>query len=260
MYPTPPDSCLACHSADYRFAEPGQEPTVPEADYGLDCVVCHGPMGSAHAGQLRLPPYELCAECHTTGTVVPGETPDQPQTEALHGVGGFELDGDPMVGPVTEHWWGIPDECSACHVHEEPSPGPGQPAESGHLFLANMRACEPCHSEEVATMLVSATGEEIDARLAEIAHYLDPGDPLYVDPESLTPEQLAQYEIAKFDYEFVTADRSRGSHNAGYARALLAEAEEFFGILPWPIRPPPDAPAGRDQVPPTDASRSEVHP
>lgn len=227
------DDCLQCHSTDYRLAPDGSKPTVAEALYDLECVACHVPHGSPNVGQLRLPPWQLCADCHTMDGAVPGEEPLQPQSEMLHGFGGFALDGEPLSGPHTQHWWGIPDECAACHVHTEPYGGPEQPVNSGHTFAANMRACEPCHSEATATMLVTATREEIEIRLAVIAHYFDPGDPLYVDPSTLTPAELAQYEIARFNYEFVQADQSFGSHNGDYARAMLTETETFFGITPW---------------------------
>lgn len=231
--PDAADQCLQCHSTDYRLAPEGEEPTLWQAVYNLECVTCHGPHGSANVAQLRLPPRLLCAECHTMGGAVPDAEPEQPQVEMLHGFGGFELGGAPLDGPYTEHWWGIPDECAVCHVHEEPYGGPEQPVDSGHTFVANMRACEPCHSEETATMLVAVTREEIETRLGVIAHYYDPEDPLYVDPEDLTPGELAQYNIATFNYQFVRNDKSYGSHNGGYTRALLSEAESFFGVPPW---------------------------
>ena len=230
------DECLQCHSTDYRLAPEGEKPTVEEAEYSVECVACHRPHGSENVGQLRQPPMLLCAECHTLENVSPGEQPDQPQAEMLHGFGGFALDGEPMNGPYSEHWWGISDECVTCHVHREPYGGPEQPVNSGHTFEANMRACLPCHSETTATLLVAVTREEIEARLAAIAPYFDPEDPSYIDPATLTPEELAQYEIAKFDYEFVEADKSYGSHNAHYSRALLDEAESFLGIPPWRSR------------------------
>jgi hypothetical protein len=74
--------------------------------------------------------------------------------------------------------------------------------------------------------------EEIDVRLANIAPYFDPLHPSYVDPGTLSPAELVRYNIAKFDYEFVKADRSYGVHNAGFARRLMEEAEMFFGITP----------------------------
>jgi predicted CXXCH cytochrome family protein len=247
MDPDAEDDCLRCHSTDYRFAAPGEEPSLFEALFAVECVACHDQHGSTYEGQLRLAPTELCADCHTMEGAVPDDYPDQPQTEMLHSTGGFELDGTPMVGPFTEHWFGIPKECIVCHVHQEPYGGPQQPVNSGHLFVANMRACEPCHTESVAIILVEVAREEIEARLAEIQHYLTPGDPLYVDPSSLTPEELEQYNIAVFNRDFVAADRSLGSHSAYYARALLAETEAFFGITPW-LRGP-DGEAGTGSLP-----------
>jgi predicted CXXCH cytochrome family protein len=231
--PDAQDDCLPCHSTDYRLAPSGDKPTLLEALYDIECVACHDPHGGENVGQLRLPPMLLCADCHTMDGAVPNAEPDQPQVEMLHGSGGFGLEGTPLDGPYSEHWWGVADECVTCHVHKESYGGPDQPLNSGHTFEANMRACGPCHSETTATLLVAAAREEMKARLAEIAHYLDPADPLYVDPSTLTLEELAQYEIAVFNYEFVKADRSYGSHNAYYARALLAETEAFFGITPW---------------------------
>lgn len=227
------DECLQCHSTDYRLAAPGSEPTLWEAIYDIECVACHDPHGGPNSGQLRLPARELCADCHNMQGAVPGQYPAQTQSETLRGTGGYDLDGTPKAGPHTEHWWGIPKECVACHVLEEPYGGPDQPVNSGHTFEANMRACEPCHSEETATALVAMAREEIEVRLADIAPYFDPDDPLYLDPAVLGPEELAQYEIAKFNYEFVMADRSYGSHNPEYTCVLLAEVETFLGITPW---------------------------
>lgn len=96
-----------------------------------------------------------------------------------------------------------------------------------------MRACMPCHSEATATLLVEMAWEEMDARMRTIARYFNPQDPLYVNPATLPPAQLARYIIAKFNYQMVQADLSYGSHNSSYARALLAETESFFGIPPW---------------------------
>jgi predicted CXXCH cytochrome family protein len=258
--PDAEDACLQCHSTEYRLAPPDAKPSLWGVQYDMECVVCHAPMGSEHVGQLRLPPWELCADCHTMGAVLPGTTPEQPQTEVLHATGGFKLDGAPLDGPASMHWWGIANECAACHVFAEPSPGPGLPANSGHTFLSNMRACAPCHSEAVATLLVQGMGEEVDVRLGEIARRFDPNDPLYVDPGTLTPDERARYLRAQFDYALVVADGSRGSHAPAYMRALLREAETFFGIAPWEVRRPPRwyerMPGAATQV--TSRARGEV--
>ena len=100
-----------------------------------------------------------------------------------------------------------------------------------------MRACAPCHTEAAATLLTADVREEMEVRLDLIARYLDPGDPWYLDPGMLTPQELAQYDVAVFNYAFVIADKSYGAHNALYNRALLADAELFFEISPWLLRP-----------------------
>ena len=225
-------SCLPCHSTDYRLAPEDDKPAASEVLYSLECVACHSPHDATNVSQLRLEPELLCAQCHTMGDAVPGEEPDQSQVELLHGDGGFALDGTPLTGLHTIPYFAIPGECAGCHVYREPYGGPGQPANSGHTFQANMRVCEACHTAEDAAARLTSVREEIEPRLAGIARYLDPIDPLYVDPAALSPAQLAQYDIAKFDYELVNADGSYGAHNAVFARTLLTEAESFFGITP----------------------------
>jgi predicted CXXCH cytochrome family protein len=231
-HPDYEQSCLQCHSTDYRLAPEDDKPTESEALYSLECAACHRPHGSPNASHLRLEPKELCAQCHTTGVAVPGDEPDQPQSEMLHGVGAFKLNGAQLDGYYTAHHWDIADECSGCHVHREVYGGPDHPANSGHTFEPNMRACEPCHSESEAATLVTSTQDDIGSRLTAINRYLNPIDPWYVDPSLLNPDELQQYLVAKFNYDFTTADRSYGSHNAGYVRAMLREAEFFFEVLP----------------------------
>jgi hypothetical protein len=114
--------------------------------------------------------------------------------------------------------------------------------------------------EEVATLLVSATQYEMSVRLDAIAPYFDPGDPLYVDPTLLSPEERARYDVAKFNYELVIADRSLGSHNPEYTRALLGETEEFFDIPPWDFLLLPQDGGGADHGWPTNLSQAEMRP
>lgn len=231
--PDKEDACLQCHATDYRLAPAGSQPNLAQARNQIECVACHDPHGSAFSGQLRQPKRKLCADCHHMGSLTPPETPAQPQAEMLHATGAFALNGSPIQGPASTHWHGISDECAACHVLEEPYGGPTQPVNSGHTFESNMRACMPCHTEAVAMQLVAEIRFEIETRLDEVARRLDPGDPLYVDPATLSPADLLHYERAVFNYQFVQGDRSFGSHSPGYARRALAETELFFGIPPW---------------------------
>ena len=68
---------------------------------------------------------------------------------------------------------------------------------------------------------------------------------------------MAEYQIAVFNYEFVKADRSNGSHNAYYARAALAETEVFFGITPWRVAGPGDPLPLPDDKPGMDGNKVE---
>jgi len=225
-------SCLECHSADYRLASEGAKPAATEALYNLECVACHDPHGSANAYHLRLPAESLCAQCHTMDNAMPGQEPDRPQFEFLHGFGGFALDWTPLDGMYPTPFVILDGKCVFCHVHREVYGGPEQPANSGHTFESDIRACAPCHSEADATVRITTVYDEIAPRMATIARYLDPGDPVYVDPAALSLEERERYIIAKFNYELVNADRSFGAHNAPFARRLLEETETFFGITP----------------------------
>ena len=73
----------------------------------------------------------------------------------------------------------------------------------------------------------------MSVRLAAVEPYFTEGDPLYIDPEELTPEQRARYDNAKFNYQMVKWDKSFGTHNPAYARALLDETEDYLELPPW---------------------------
>jgi predicted CXXCH cytochrome family protein len=226
------ESCLECHSTDYRLAPPDSKPAATAVSRSLDCVVCHRPQGSPYTAQLRWPSEALCAQCHTMGDALPGVEPDQAQSEFMCGIGGFALDGTSLDGQYPSVFTTLTGTCVFCHVYRQAYGGPDDPADSGHTFEADLRACYPCHTEQDAADRVANAQAEMELRLGVLAHYFDPDDQLYVDPGTLGAQDLARYEVAKFDYEFVQADRSFGVHNALFARRLLEEAETFFGIAP----------------------------
>ena len=85
---------------------------------------------------------------------------------------------------------------------------------------------------------------EVSTRSSLIARHFDPFDPLYVDPTWLPPDEVIAWIISYYNNQLVIADRSFGSHNPAYIRALLAEAEAYLGIEPWPAL----RAAGRDDL------------
>jgi len=115
-------SCLKCHSADYRLAEEGEKPTLSEAKYGVTCQVCHDPHAQSDQTslwneernpQLTAPRQDLCVQCHTAEipegeTATPGTAMHHPMKEMMNGTGAI---GVPQ-GTVSVH----KDKCVNCHM------------------------------------------------------------------------------------------------------------------------------------------------
>ncbi len=226
------ESCLGCHSTDYRLAPEDAKPTVFDVQYDIECTACHDPHGGPNDSQLRWDKADLCAQCHTLGGAAPDEQPDRGQAEMIRGTGGYRLDGVPLDGSNSAHYLEVPDRCVVCHVHREAYEPPTQAADSGHNFVPDMKACGPCHHPRIASLLVESAREEIESRVFVIRPYFNPNSSLYLDPSGLDPDQRQAYGIARFNYEFVTSDRSFGTHNINYARMLLGETESLLGITP----------------------------
>ncbi len=60
----PEDSCLRCHSTDYRQAAPDERPNLESAKLGITCVACHEPHGLDRKLGTGLPGPHRCGECH----------------------------------------------------------------------------------------------------------------------------------------------------------------------------------------------------
>jgi hypothetical protein len=116
------DSCLECHSADYRLAPEGEKPTIKEAKYGITCQVCHDPhepseqtslWNEERNPQLTAPREELCVECHNAeipagATATPGSDVHHPMKEMMNGTGAIDVpQGSPSVHK---------DKCVQCHM------------------------------------------------------------------------------------------------------------------------------------------------
>ena len=221
-------SCLPCHSTEYRLAS-GTPPSADEVDLGLTCVNCHDPHSVNHDHQLREEPAVLCAGCHKL-LAGPGALPDHPQSDFLQGQGGYALDGAELDGAGPFVFADLEGSCAYCHVYREVYAGPTQPANSGHSFEPNTRACRTCHVESQAIDRLESVQAEVEARTRTISRFLDPEGPDYVDPRELTGAELEAYHCAVFDYELVLEDLSGGVHNPPFARLLLSEAEQYFHI------------------------------
>jgi len=140
------DTCLECHSTDYRLAEEGAKPTIAEAQYSITCALCHDPHGSGHEAQLRKEGYELCMECHTSegATSLTTTSPHHASAEVFMGISAAGVPN--TVGPHTN----MPGKCVTCHMSTKPYGGPNDPAYTGHKWEIRLEGCVGCHGD-VAT-------------------------------------------------------------------------------------------------------------
>ncbi|GJM26261.1 MAG: hypothetical protein DHS20C16_26760 [Phycisphaerae bacterium] len=243
------DFCLSCHSQDYRYAiEEGTEPpTLDTAEFALECSTCHSPHGGTEqVAQLRMPVGTLCGECHTQGEdALPGDTPHHPQLEMLKGEGARGDNGDPLVqaGPHSGLIDG--DACARCHVVkiEVEEPNEGSPNATGHTFnpfddsitefqpSEKYAGCTPCHDAAGAQQRIDTVQPAIETRLALLAPFFDAQSATFIGTNGLSDDQKSLLAVAKFNYQYVDADGSRGVHNPTNANAALEVAEKIIDDL-----------------------------
>jgi predicted CXXCH cytochrome family protein len=249
------DSCLECHSVDYRYAvENGlKPPTKQTAQLSLECATCHDPHGGTmQVAQLRHPIAQLCGDCHTQGPTTVAGAPHHPQYEMLTGTGAYQEDGSDLVVLNSAHASLAAEggqACAQCHVvmHSFADPNEGNPNVTGHTFnpfdetITEHQASEyegctlaGCHQPTgffSAANLRPLTQGEISDRLQALAPYFTKGGPSYIDPLTLTTVNSNRLNAASFNYQFVTQDKSKGIHNANYTRAALDVAEAIVTDL-----------------------------
>ena len=257
------DECLQCHSLDYRYAVEQQAagggddeiPTLATAQLSLDCATCHDPHGGTNqAAQLHAPVATLCGECHTQGPdTLPGNTPHHPQLEVLTGTGAFNADDTALALPFDHSHTslvgaaGDGEACGRCHVvrHEVEEPNEGNPNVTGHTFnpfdesisahqADQYTGCAPCHDAAGAAARRTSLQSDIEGRLAGQAPFFDAASASYLDPAALSEADQTKLATAKFNWQFVSADGSRGVHNPSYARAALDVVDGILTDLQTP--------------------------
>jgi len=226
------DHCLECHSAE-AIVLSGVDAVLADvqikAKNSITCVVCHSPHGSPHEAQLREPVTQICITCHTSGGALPGASPHHPQRELLLGLGGFEANGAEAQGPNSAHTNGVNARCVRCHVYQEHPADVTRdnPVNTGHTFLPKVpEACQECHPGDEGTQYLVAAEKEVHDLFAEIDALL-----AGIDPNTLSSDDKAKYDIAVFNRKLVEADASNGAHNTDYAVHLLEVAKGILQAL-----------------------------
>jgi hypothetical protein len=135
------NSCLKCHSTDYRIIDEWNQqrglkagdaayrtlPTIETAKYGITCQACHtthdtgakptaGVWNADFNTQLKAPAKDLCVQCHnaelqdnpTPGVAMPGQEVHHPMKEMMNGTGAIDVpQGSPSVHK---------GKCVQCHM------------------------------------------------------------------------------------------------------------------------------------------------
>ncbi len=251
--------CVDCHSGR-GFIEniAGVPDSLGNLEYvPIGCAVCHDPHSAENEYQIRTAaPYtllngvqvdfglgNLCVNCHHSRVDVrtyPATRPGArfgphygPQGEMLAGTGGVEYGREMRNGPHGEI---VENGCIGCHMAATPAAGAGLNEVGAHTFkmtangVENTDACASCHGEVESFEAFQASGDwdhdgenesvqnEIQGLMDTIVGMLPHGA---VVPD--TNYTLAQKQ-AYFNWKFVTDDKSKGMHNAYYARDILQAA------------------------------------
>ncbi len=229
------DSCLECHSADYRLTEQmraaqesgdraGEVPlpvTLETAQFGVTCTSCHDLHGDEKQDyQLSAEPYALCVSCHADDRLVGVHNPVKEMFE-----------GEPVVDKIA----GVPSkhftegvQCATCHMPLTLESGTTwysgshtmKPVLPGQATENQPDSCTGCHkdlSRDYMQRFVDETQSGIMKRLTDAQ--------VALGSRTTTPAWVLDA------LKFVSEDGSEGVHNFSYASNLLDTAALELGIV-----------------------------
>jgi predicted CXXCH cytochrome family protein len=233
------DSCLQCHSGDYRWTQalmalfdsgelegdPPAPVTLETAQFGITCVNCHDPhpedeMTMPFAGDV----YGLCTDCHANPAE--GDIIHHPAREMYEGITLVsEVEGIPSAHFTEEDG----PRCATCHMPDVPVENAG--VRNSHRWTPILPgstevlqdSCTTCHTDYVDVSGMQQLVEDIQTstqtRLEAAQAALTDASPDWVDAA----------------LQFVEGDGSLGIHNYPYTEALLKAAEEELDLAPTPV-------------------------
>jgi|GEM_PF-2505886 hypothetical protein len=223
--------CAKCHEAKSaaNYLSANILPTIlpDEPLWEITCAVCHAThYPFTFEPQLYLAPDSTCRACHNMDGAVVGEVPHATQQNMIRGVGygAYEWPGYPYTNSC--HQCVVPGTCAFCHMDQTNYSG-GDSLVTGHEFTVRIETCIVCHPAWVppdSSFDFLGVQSEIDSLLSVLAAALAQADSTTIE-----------YAQAKFDYDFVVADGSRGIHNSFYASQLLISSIE--NLPPVGIQP-----------------------
>ncbi len=229
------DSCLECHSADYRMTElfrteqaagdrAGDAPaalTLTTAKYGVTCTSCHDMHGDEKLEyQLSAEPYQLCVSCHADDRLKGVHNPVKAMFEGENVI-------EKIEGVPSKHFTeGV--KCTTCHMPLTLESGTTwysgshtmKPVLPGQTTDNQPDSCTGCHkdlSRDYMQKFVDETQSGILKRLTEAQ--------VAIGTRTETPQWVLDA------LKFVSEDGSKGVHNFSYASTLLDAAALELGIV-----------------------------
>jgi len=225
--------CAKCHEAASaaHFLDSGEAWTSlpPDPVWQITCAACHPTHAdSLFSVQLWKENEDLCRTCHSMEGAVAGEIPHSPQNEMIlgPGYGGFEWPG--YVYNNSCHQTYLPEPCTMCHMYTSEWGNP-DPTTTGHSLQPNIMLCatQGCHDNSIpsdSSFNINGCQTETDSLVEVLGGML-----------AIADTTTTEYVQAKFDYDFVVGDGSRGVHNFFYARDLLMSSID--GLYPVVVNP-----------------------
>jgi hypothetical protein len=205
--------CRACHQihTTYKSTDWDLETTAPVKLFALGDAVYDGGKGN------------LCVNCHQPRSAVPAADAagnikvastrygphHGPQSAMLLGIGGAGVAGEPSA-----HSLMVEDTCVTCHLG----------ANQNHTFTPEVATCVTCHPE-AKNFDIGGVQTDIQAKLDQVAGLLKAKGLLNDEGVPVVGTYPAAQASALWNYIFIgKEDKSRGVHNAAYAKALLEAA------------------------------------
>ena len=225
-------------------------------DEGITCAACHGKDGSGlfagGANPLRIQKPALCSSCHFSAGItfsdytVLGTAVHFPQKELMEGTAGVEPPGSGFYESADHAFFA--DKCVQCHF-DAVTPG----VTPRHDFQPQVGTCQVCHPS--ATSLdIPTFGDydgdgvkegiqgEVSGLLAILKTAILTGDAAVTfDATGVTgfrrngvpglPGATVARQRTAFNWETISKDGSKGSHNGPRAVKLLQQSyKELTGV------------------------------
>lgn len=211
-------SCYRCHSTQIEIpSDWSSGMRYVTSNDPVSCYSCHRhDSGLPH--DLKQPYDKLCGSCHIKSCACQGAgVIHQSHTELFYGRGGYGVTNMPSM-----HLQVMRKGCVECHMNKAQKPVEGEARKiGGHTFRSGYKVCLKCHQNPQKR--ADEARKELQELLDELKEALDKAP--YKDS--------TDWKKAKYNYDFVKAERSLGIHNFSYSKALLKHSLFLISQLMW---------------------------